>query len=69
MIASSSAFFYNRTSLLGPQVYAATKASVEPLIAREVLAHNQALLDACHVGNWDTYVALSDPQMTAIESE
>ena len=50
-------------------VYAETRAAVEPLVAREVVAHTQAMLDAVHAGRWDTYAALSAGDVTALEAE
>ena len=48
-------------------VYADTQKLVEPLIGKEVLAHNQAVLDSVHAGNWETYATLCAADMTAIE--
>lgn len=50
-------------------VFAATRAVVEPLIAAEVAAYQQLLLDAVHAGDWSLYEKLTAPGLTAIETE
>jgi len=50
-------------------VAAATRAAVEPLLAREVARYHQLLLDAVHAGDWAMYARLSAPDLTAIEAE
>ena len=51
------------------EVAAATRAAVEPLLAREVARYHQLLLDAVHAGDWPMYARLSAPDLTAIEAE
>lgn len=48
-------------------VFAATRKIIDPIVEREVLAHNQLLLDAVHNYDWATYERLTAPDVTAIE--
>jgi UMP-CMP kinase len=50
-------------------VFEDTRRVIEPIVKEELLAYNQALLNAIEAGDWALYSTLCPPSMTAFEAE